>query len=231
MSVPGCRCGSRHGRSPDAVFLPVDAEAYTEVSGVVMDTLRKLDVVVEVMGWDEAFLGVETDDPEAFARTVHDAVLDATGLHCSVGIGDNKLRAKIATDFGKPQGIYRLTEENWFAVMGQRPTDALWGIGRKTAKKLAALGISTVQKLADASDLELAATLGPNMGPWYARIGRGIDLSPVSAEPGWPGRTAGRRPSSRTSPAGRPSPRRSVVSPPGSGRTSSRRTAGRCEWR
>ncbi|GCE36821.1 DNA polymerase-like protein MT3142 [Rhodococcus wratislaviensis] len=187
---------------PDAVFLPVDADAYMEVSAVVMDTLRKLDVVVEVMGWDEAFLGVETDDPEAFARTVHDAVLEATGLHCSVGIGDNKLRAKIATDFGKPQGIYRLTEENWFDIMGERPTDALWGIGKKTSKKLAALGINTVQELADASDQELAATLGPNMGPWYARIGRGIDLSPVSAEP-WVARSHSRETTFQQNLAGR----------------------------
>lgn len=168
---------------PDAVFLPVDADAYTEVSDVVMETLRSLGVVVEVMGWDEAFLGVETEDPESFARTVHDAVLAATGLHCSVGIGDNKLRAKIATEFGKPQGIFRLTAANWFEVMGERPTDALWGIGRKTANKLAAMGIRTVRELAAAPDSDLAAVLGPNMGPWYGRIGRGIDHSPVSAEP------------------------------------------------
>ena len=119
---------------PDAVFLPVDADTYTEVSNVVMDTLRGLGVVVEVLGWDEAFLGVDTDDPEAVARTVQTAVFDATGLHCSVGIGDNKLRAKIATGFGKPRGMFRLTRDNWFAVMGDRGTDALWGIGSRTAK-------------------------------------------------------------------------------------------------
>ena len=94
---------------PDAVFLPVDAPAYEAASAVVMDTLRSFDAVVEVLGWDEAFLGVETDDPEAFAQEIQAAVLDATRLHCSVGIGDNKLQAKIATDFGKPRGIYRLT--------------------------------------------------------------------------------------------------------------------------
>ncbi|QTJ65286.1 DNA polymerase IV [Rhodococcus sp. ZPP] len=176
---------------PDAVFLPVDAEAYTEVSAVVMDTLRKMDAVVEVMGWDEAFLGVETEDPEAFARAIQAAVLEATGLHCSVGIGDNKLRAKIATGFGKPQGIFRLTGANWFEVMGERDTRSLWGIGSKTAKKLAALGLNTVSELAAAADEDLATTFGPTMGPWYGRIGRGIDRSPVTADP-WVARSHSR---------------------------------------
>lgn len=168
-------------KCPEAVFLPVDGPAYEEVSASVMDTLRSLDVVVQVLGWDEAFLGVVTADPEAFARQVQAAVLDATRLHCSVGVGDNKLRAKIATDFGKPRGVFRLTEENWYAVMADRPTSALWGIGRKTAKRLAGLGIVTVHDLAQADPHQLAAELGPTMGPWYRRLGRGVDTSPVDA--------------------------------------------------
>ena len=105
-------------KCPEAVFLPVDAPAYDAASAVVMDTLRSFEVPVEVLGWDEAFMAVETEDPQGFADDVRAAVLDATGLHCSVGIGDNKLRAKIATDFGKPRGTFRLTEETWFEVMG-----------------------------------------------------------------------------------------------------------------
>ncbi|WP_072804243.1 DNA polymerase IV [Rhodococcoides yunnanense] len=168
---------------PDAVFLPVDADAYTAASDAVMETLRGLGVVVEVLGWDEAFLGVETEDPVAFAHRVHDAVFDATALHCSVGIGDNKLRAKIATDFGKPQGIYTLTQANWFDVMGERGTDALWGIGKKTAKKLAGMGITTVTALAATDDAVLAAEFGPKTGPWIGTKGRGVDTSPVSSQP------------------------------------------------
>ncbi|AJW43154.1 DNA polymerase [Rhodococcus sp. B7740] len=176
---------------PDAVFLPVDKPAYDEASALVMDTLRSLGFVVEVIGWDEAFLGVETHDPEGVAKTVHDAVFDATGLHCSVGIGDNKLRAKIATDFDKPQGIYRLTQDNWFEVMGDRGTDALWGIGKKISKRLTALGISTVRELADAEDADLAAAFGPKIGPWLGTKGRGIDLAPVTSEP-WVARSHSR---------------------------------------
>ncbi len=166
-------------KCPHAVFLAVDAATYERASETVMDTLRSLGVVVEVLGWDEAFLGVVNDEPEAYARAVQGAVLAATGLHCSVGIGDNKPRAKIATDFGKPQGVFRLTDENWFAHMQDRPTHALWGIGRKTAKRLAGLGIATVRQLADADPLQLAADLGPTMGPWYRQLARGIDTSPV----------------------------------------------------
>jgi DNA polymerase-4 len=136
-------------------------------------------------------MAVETDDPEALAREVRAAVLEATGLHCSVGVGDNKLRAKIATEFGKPQGTYRLTEDNWFEVMGDRPTDALWGIGRKTAQRLAALGITTVGELARADARRLAEQLGPTMGPWYRRLGRGVDTSPVVGTP-WVPKAHGR---------------------------------------
>jgi DNA polymerase-4 len=170
-------------KCPDAVFLPVDAPAYDAASARVMETLRAFDVPVEVLGWDEAFLGVETDDPQAFADALRAAVLDATGLHCSVGIGDNKLRAKIATDLGKPRGTFTLTEANWFAVMGERPTDALWGIGSKTARKLAGLGVHTVRELADTEAQVLADRLGPRMGPWYRRLGRGVDTSPVDPSP------------------------------------------------
>lgn len=170
-------------RCPQAVFLPSDPAAYDAASAVVMDTLRGFDVVVEVMGWDEAFLGAQTADPEGLAVEIRHEVLAVTGLHCSVGIGDNKLRAKLATGFGKPAGHFRLTADNWYAVLGTRPTDALWGIGRRTAAKLAELGVTTVAELAAADPAVLAARLGPTMGPWYVQLGRGLDSSPVVGTP------------------------------------------------
>jgi len=112
-------------KCPDAVFLATDRPAYEKASEQVMAVLREFPVVVEVLGWDEAFVGAQTDDPEALAADLQAAVLAETGLHCSVGIGDNRLRAKIATDFGKPAGMFRLTAANWVAVMAERPTDAL----------------------------------------------------------------------------------------------------------
>jgi nucleotidyltransferase/DNA polymerase involved in DNA repair len=169
---------------PDAaVFLPVDFAAYEDASAAVMDVLRGTGAVVEVLGWDEAFLGVDTSEPEEVARDVQARVLAATRLSCSVGIGQNKLQAKLATGFGKPAGVFRLTADNWFSVLGSRPTDALWGIGAKTAKKLAGLGITTVAELAAADPDELAAVFGPTTGPWLVILGRGIGDSEVDDSP------------------------------------------------
>jgi DNA polymerase-4 len=168
---------------PDAVFLPSDAPAYEAVSDQVMDALRQLPVVVEVLGWDEAFLGARPAVPEALALDVQRAVNDATGLSCSVGIGDNRLRAKLATGFAKPAGVYRLTRDNWVEVMAHRPTDALWGIGSKTAKKLVAAGITTVAQLASADPAALAERFGPAMGPWYRVLAHGAGDARVSAAP------------------------------------------------
>jgi nucleotidyltransferase/DNA polymerase involved in DNA repair len=174
-------------RLPDAVFLPVDRAAYEEISETVMEVLRSAGAVVEVLGWDEAFVGVDTEDPEGFARSLASQVKEATRLDCTVGIGENKLQAKIATGFGKPAGVFRLTFANWFEVLGARPTEALWGIGAKTARKLAGLGIGTVSDLAAADPDALAAVFGPMTGPWLVLLARGrgdaeVDDSPYQAK-------------------------------------------------
>jgi DNA polymerase-4 len=170
-------------RCPDAVFLPVDRAAYEAVSERVMATLREFDAVVEVFGWDEAFLAADTGDPEALARQIQQRVRAATQLECTVGIGENKLQAKLAGGFGKPAGVFRITQATWFDVFADKPADALWGIGVKTAKKLAALGISTVAELA-AADLHLmAANFGPTTGPWLVQTAHGLAPSEVTDEP------------------------------------------------
>lgn len=166
-------------RCPDAVFLPVDREAYEAASAQVMATLREFDAVVEVLGWDEAFLAVDADDPDSVAREIQERVRTATRLDCSIGIGQNKLQAKLATGFGKPAGVFRLTHEAWFDVLGGRRTDALWGVGPKTARRLAALGIRTVGELASTDPRRLAAHFGPTTGPWLVRLARGQDDAPV----------------------------------------------------
>jgi DNA polymerase IV len=170
-------------RCPDCVFLPVDADTYNAVSAEVMAVLRDTGCPVEVLGWDEAFVGVETADPEAFARGLAAGVKTATALDCSVGIGENKLQAKIATGFGKPAGVFRLTSATWYDVLGDRPPDAIWGIGAKTTAKLAALGITTVRELAAADPDRLATEFGPMTGPWLVLIGRGRGDTEVDPTP------------------------------------------------
>ncbi|HYN68077.1 MAG TPA: DNA polymerase IV [Ornithinibacter sp.] len=179
-------------RCPEAVVLPVDKPAYDAASAVVMDTLRAVPgAVVEVLGWDEAFVGVETDDPELVAQRIRADVLAATHLHCSVGIGDTKVRAKIATDFGKPRGTFRLTRDTWFEVMGERPTKDLWGVGPRISQRLATLGVMTVRELAQAEDALLATEFGPQTGPWLIALGRGESSSDVDDTP-WVPRAHGR---------------------------------------
>ncbi|MDZ5621983.1 DNA polymerase IV [Nocardioides sp. HM23] len=203
----------------EAVFLPVDKDAYDAASAEVMDVLRSLDwggvpVLVEVLGWDEAFVGPGPDhgelgSPAEFAERIRAAVLDRTRLTSAVGIGNNKLQAKLATGFAKQRvegalareagsgigeesgpggqergrGTYVLTDEGWYDEMGDRPTSALWGIGKKTADKLALLGIATVEDLARADAAMLAERIGPTTGPWLRRLGRGVASSEVDATP------------------------------------------------
>jgi nucleotidyltransferase/DNA polymerase involved in DNA repair len=176
-------------RCPNAVFLPVDRETYEAASAQVMATLRAYGASVEVLGWDEAFLAVETDDsddtdePEAVATEIRRRVREATRLDSSVGIGENKLQAKLATGFAKPSGVFRITHATWFDVLGDRTTDALWGIGRKTAKRLREVGIATVRQLADADPHDLAGTFGPATGPWLVGLANGRSGSVVTGVP------------------------------------------------
>src|ERR1700761_9690842 len=155
-------------RCPDATFLPSDPAAYDAASEQVMGLLRDLGHPVEVWGWDEAFMSALADGrneaPIALAEHIQTVISSATGLSCSVGISDNKQRAKVATGFAKPAGVYTLTDANWMTVMGDRPVDALWGVGQKTTKKLAGLDVTTVRQLAHADAELLTSTFGPRTG-------------------------------------------------------------------
>ena len=173
-------------RCPDATFLPSDPAAYDAASDEVMGLLRDLGQPVEVWGWDEAYLGLRAGmatDPAEVAEQIRTIVLSETGLSCSVGISDNKQRAKVATGFAKPAGVFALTDANWMSVMADRPVDALWGVGPKTAKKLAALDITTVGQLARADAELLTSTFGPRTGLWLLLLAKGGGDTEVSAQP------------------------------------------------
>ncbi len=170
-------------RCPGATFLASDPAAYDAASEQVMGLLRDLGHPVEVWGWDEAYLGADTDDPMELAEQIRTVVLSETGLSCSVGISDNKQRAKVATGFAKPAGVFALTDANWMTVMADRPVDALWSVGPKTAKKLAALGITTVRELAHSDGELLTSAFGPRTGLWLLLLAKGGGDADVSAEP------------------------------------------------
>ncbi len=170
-------------RCPGATFLPSDTAAYDVASDEVMGLLRDLGHPVEVWGWDEAYVGVQAGDPAEVAEQLRTLVLSETGLSCSVGISDNKQRAKVATGFAKPAGVYALTDANWMTLMADRPVEALWGVGPKTSKKLAGLGITTVWQLANSDAELLTSTFGPRTGLWLLLLAKGGGDAEVSAEP------------------------------------------------
>lgn len=177
-------------KCPKATFLPSDPAAYDAASEQVMGLLRGLGYPVEVWGWDEAYIGVparaDGEDPVALAQRIRTMITAETGLSCSVGVSDNKQRAKVATGFAKPAGSYQLTDANWMTVMADRRVDALWGVGPKTAKKLAALGVTTVWQLANTDAELLTSTFGPRAGLWLLLLAKGGGDTQVSAEPWLP---------------------------------------------
>jgi DNA polymerase-4 len=162
-------------KCPDAVFLPSDHPTYDAASAEVMTALRSFGHPVEVWGWDEAVIGAEVDDPEALAQQLRATVLAETGLTCAVGIGETKERAKMATVFAKasPERVFRLSSATWIPLMGDRPVVDLWGVGKRTAARLAEHGIVTVTDLATAEREDLASWFGPSTGPWLRALARG----------------------------------------------------------
>lgn len=214
----GVRAGmplrAAHRKLPDAVYLPLDMTAYDTASARVMDVVRDLGHPVEVWGWDEAYLGVQALDGGPAEAAVDDdailglaadlraAVADREGLRCSIGISDNKQRAKMATGFAKdglsgrvggldrdlPDKVFLLDGRNWLTLMGERPPRDLWSVGPKTAEKLTALGIDTVTGLIATPRDDLIATFGPHQGNWLYVLCRGGGDATITVEP-WEARS------------------------------------------
>src|SRR5437764_13477233 len=168
---------------PQAVFLEPDFVYYRQVSGQVMDLVRSHIETVEVVGLDEAYLDLTgLPAPKAAMRRLVGEIEAHTGLSGSVGMGPNKLVAKVASDAEKPRGFVVLTRQEAFARFGGSPCGLIPGTGPKTADRLRQQGISTIAELAAASAGALAQRFGPRLGVELARRAQFEDAAPVSQE-------------------------------------------------
>jgi len=141
---------------PDGIFLKPDFPYYRAASAEVMSLVRHHVETVEVVGLDEAYLELTgLPAPKAGMRRLLADIQSRTGLSASVGIGPNKLIAKVASDAEKPRGFVVLSREQACERFADSPCGLIPGIGTKTAERLNALGIRTVQELAHADELDL----------------------------------------------------------------------------
>jgi DNA polymerase-4 len=158
---------------PRAVFLPPDFPTYREVSRRMMDMLRAHVEHVEVVGLDEAYLDLEgLHSPRAAMRRLLTDVKREVQLTCSVGIGPNKLVAKVASDAEKPAGFVVLSREQACARFALAPPALVPGIGPKTAARLAELGLTTLEAVGAAPARMLIDRFGPNLGRELGRRAR-----------------------------------------------------------
>jgi DNA polymerase-4 len=158
---------------PDAVVLPPDFTTYREASRQVMDLVRAHVEQVEVVGLDEAYLDVAgLFSPRAAMRRLIAEIKAATQLTCSVGIGPNKLVAKVASDAEKPAGFVVLSREQACARFASSPPGLVPGIGPKTVARLAELGLDTLAAVGAAPERLLVERFGPNLGRELGRRAR-----------------------------------------------------------
>jgi DNA polymerase-4 len=169
---------------PGLIVVPPDFPAYRAASQQVMERLRAVTPLVEQISIDEAFLEV-TGLPEPvdwLATRLQNQIRDELGLSCSVGVATNKLVAKIATDAGKaaaragrmPRAICMVPPGEEALFLAPMAVTALWGVGEKTAARLAALGIHTIGELAAWPAKDLTTRFGQH-GADLARHARGLD--------------------------------------------------------
>ncbi len=158
---------------PDAVLVAPDFEAYREASRAVMKLVRRAAARVELAGLDEAYLDLEElVAPRAAMRRLVSEIHAATGLDCSVGIGPNRLIAKVASDAEKPRGFVCLTREEACARFAGHSPGLVPGIGPKTVERLTEIGITTLGALARTPVEALVERFGANHGPDLQRRAR-----------------------------------------------------------
>jgi DNA polymerase IV len=166
---------------PQAVFLPVDYEAYVLASRKFKAVLKSVSPIMQDVGIDEAYLDItalpETDT--ALADRIKAGISAATGLTCSIGIAPNKLLAKIASDLQKPDGLTIITAEDRESKLWPLPIRKLYGVGPKTEAYLQNLAVATIGELAALPLTTLIESFGNSYGQYLYDASRGIDDSPL----------------------------------------------------
>ena len=166
---------------PQAVFLPVDYREYSRVSEIIKHILREFSPLMEDVGIDEAFLDISEIDLPAgeIASEIKKRIGEGTGLTCSIGIGPNKLIAKIASDMQKPDALTIISEADIQSRLWPLSVRKLWGVGPKTETHLKSMGIETIGQLAALPLETLVETFGNSYGNFLYESSRGIDDAPL----------------------------------------------------
>ncbi len=170
-------------RCPQAIVIPPRHNLYRTYSERVMEILRQASPVLEQISIDEAFLDMTARIPNGFtppeyARQLQNRIKTKLQLSASIGIAANKLLAKIASDFDKPGGLTYVPSGKEAAFLRLLPVRKLWGVGPKTAEKLAQLGVKTIGELAKQPEKKLVRLFGVN-GAVMWRHAQGIDNRPL----------------------------------------------------
>ena len=186
--------------APDAVLLPLDFDAYRYNSRLFKSAVATIAPRIEDRGIDEIYIDL-TDLPAdslTLAQQIKQAVRDATGLSCSIGIAPNKLLAKICSDLHKPDGLTILCMQDIPQRIWPLPVSKINGIGPKATARLRALGIETIGDLAKAETVALQAQFGRSYGQWLRkslpRARRYARGHPFRAQIDQPGNHFGERP-------------------------------------
>lgn len=166
---------------PRAIFLPVDYDAYAEASRRFKSVLLDISAIMEDVGIDEAYLDLsqERAGNEEICARIKAGIYERIGLTCSIGIAQNKLLAKIASDMEKPDGLTILTAEDVENRLWPMVVRKLYGLGPRTEETLKAMNIVTIGQLAALPVDTLVKRFGPSYGRYLYEAARGIDDRPL----------------------------------------------------
>lgn len=175
--------------APNAIFLPVNMELYHIISDDVMEILKEYSEKIEQESIDEAFCDLiekvyDFEEAQKLAIKLKDEIKQKVGLTCSVGIGPNKLVAKIASDYNKPDGLTIVGQEEVLQFLGPLKITDLIGVGKKTGEKLKDLGVKNIEDISKITADELIRNFGLAKGIWLKQASQGIDDSPVKERSG-----------------------------------------------